>query len=121
MQKQGHLWGRILLFLIALAAGTFVLLFVFEIAAIPIAPVQTYLACPQGTTIRYTWVHASWDKPGEQTMEKACVNPDGVKKDVFSNAVYNQRQYDLFLPVGFASTLALEGAWGGVRSLRRRK
>ena len=99
---------RLTLFLIILAVGTYAIFMILEIAAMPISSVQTYLSCPQETTIKYTWVQESWDQPGEKTMEKTCVDDNGKVHEGFSDAVYFQRENNLFMPIGFVIMLVIE-------------
>lgn len=120
MKTPGSILGQIVLFLVVLAIGTYVMLFILEIVAIPIPPVQTYLSCPTGSNIEYTYVQESWNKPGEKTMERACMDSAGVKHDAFSNDVYNQRQYSLFMPVSFVLMLMIEILWVVTRALRKK-
>jgi hypothetical protein len=107
----GTVLARIILYLVILAVGTYVLFLILEIAAIPIPSAQTYLSCPQGTTIKYTWVRESWNQPGETTMEKACIDNNGKERDGFSDDVYGQREYDLFMPISFVIMLVGEAIW----------
>jgi hypothetical protein len=121
MKTLGAFLIRIIVYLIVLAAGSYVMLFILEIVAIPIPQVQTYLACPKGTTIKYTWVQESWDHPGEKTMEKSCLDEGGIKQTAFSDEIYNQRQRELFLPVGFALMAVIEVVWLSIRAIKRKK
>jgi len=111
MKRFNNILVRIILYLIVLAGGTYALFFILEIAAIPIPSAQTYLSCPEGTTIKYTWVKETWNQPGETTMEKACITDNGKDQTAFSDEVYNQRRYNLLMPISFFSTLVVEIAW----------
>jgi len=110
---------RIFIYLIALAVGTFVMLFLLEIIAIPIPPLQTYLSCPAGSTIEYSMQKQPYDRPGETTLVRACLDSSGKNQTAFSDELYNQRQFNLFLPLGFASMLIIEIIWIAVRFLIR--
>lgn len=120
MQTVRTLFTRLVLYLLVLAAGTYVVLFVLEFAAIPIAPLQTYLACPQGTSLQTAWVQETWDQPGQTTLVKSCMDAGGVEQPAFSDLTYNQRQYNLFLPFSFVIMLLIEVAWLVVSALRGR-
>jgi hypothetical protein len=119
MKMPGSLLTRVILYLIILAVGTFVIFIALEIAAIPISSVQTYLSCPQETTIKYTWVQESWDQPGEKTMEKTCLDNNGKQQEGFSDAVYFQRENNLFMPIGFASMFVIEVSWIIAHSIKK--
>ena len=121
MKTLGSIFGRLLLFLIVLAIGTFVMLFILEIVAIPIPPVQTYLSCPAGSNIEYTWVQESWDRPGQKTMERACKDSAGIKHEAFSDDVYKDRQFKLFLPISFVLMLGIETLWVIIQALRKKR
>ena len=119
MKMPGSILIRIMLCLIILAVGTYIIFIALEIAAIPVPFVQTYLSCPQETTIKYTWVQESWDQPGEKTMEKACLDNNGKQHEGFSDAVYFQRENNLFMPIGFAIMLIIEVAWIIAHSIKQ--
>lgn len=121
MKSVSSIFGRFILFLMVLAIGTFVILFVLEIVAIAIPPVQSYLSCPTGSNIEYTWVQESWDKPGQKTMERACKDSAGIKHEAFSDDVYKQRQFNLFLPISFVLMLGIEILWVIIRALTKKR
>ena len=97
------------------------MLFILEISAIPIPPVQTYLSCPAESTIDYSMQKQTYDRPGETSMIRTCIDASGQNQPAFSNDVYNQRQFNLFLPIGFVSMLIIEIIWIAVRFLIRLK
>jgi len=119
MKMPGSILTRAMLYLIILAVGTYVILIILEIAAMPISSVQTYLSCPQETTLKYTWVQESWDQPGEKTMEKTCVDNNGKVHEGFSDSVYFQRENNLFLPIAFVIMLVIEVSWVIVHVIRK--
>ena len=119
MNSIGGIFLRIFIFLLVLAAGTFILLFLLEIIAIPIPPVQSYLSCPPGSNIDYAMKKQPYDRPGQTSMVRACLDANGKNTEAFSNEIYNQRQFNLFLPIGFGLTLLGEFIWMEVRFLKR--
>ncbi|MEI7847972.1 MAG: hypothetical protein WCK35_19380 [Chloroflexota bacterium] len=108
MKTLRFIFTWIVLPLIVLFVGTYVMLFILEIVAIPIPSVQTSLSCAEGTSINYEWVQKSWDSPGQTTMERHCVDKNGNQSAVFSDEVYNQKQGELFMPIAFVSMLVVE-------------
>ena len=115
MKMPGSILTRLTLFLIILAVGTYAIFMILEIAAMPISSVQTYLSCPQETTIKYTWAQESWDQPGEKT----CVDDNGKVHEGFSDSVYFQRENNLFLPIAFVIMLVIEVSWVIVHVIRK--
>jgi hypothetical protein len=93
------------------------MLFVLEIIAIPIPPVQTYLSCPEGSTIDYSMQKQTYDRPGQTSVIRACIDNEGKNQPAFSNDIYNQRQHNLFLPIGFGMMFVIEIIWIAARFL----
>ena len=119
MKTPGIILTRVILSLIILAVGTYVIFIILEIVAIPSPAVQTYLSCPEETNIKYIWVKESWNQPGETTMEKNCIDSSGRKHDAFPDNIYFQREYNLFMPIGFAIMLVIEVVWLVIFSIKK--
>ena len=121
LEKLRIILIRILLYLVLLLIGTLVIRFVVEAVGIAIPPLQTYLGCPQGTTVKYDWVQESWDEPGTKTMVRSCVDSDGKAREPLADEVYSRRQSELFTLPSFVIMLVAEAAWVIVRAVKGKK
>ena len=74
MDKLGGLVLRLVVYLVILAVGTYVLAFILNLVAIWIPPAATYVFCPEGTTMTYSWDRTSYDQPGETSLGGTCVD-----------------------------------------------
>jgi len=110
MNKLGDLLVRLLVMLVILAVGTYVIGFILNLVAIYIPPAATYVYCPPGTQMTYSWSRTSYDHPGEQSLGGDCVTPQGQHLQKLPDSIVTPREFALFMPLGFAIMLLIFAA-----------
>lgn len=115
-----RLIGRLVLYLIILAVGTYVIGFILNVVAIWIPPAASYVFCPEGTTIVYSWTQTSYDEPGQKSLGGTCVDAQGKNHPKLPDEVVTPREYQLFMPLGFAIMIFILG-WRYALGLFKRK
>ena len=69
MKSIGGLFVKLLIYIVILVVGTYVIGFVLNLVAIWIPPAATYVYCPPGTKMSYSWDQTTYDAPGQTSLD----------------------------------------------------
>ena len=120
MKSIGGLFVKLLIYIVILVVGTYVIGFVLNLVAIWIPPAATYVYCPPGTSMSYSWDQTTYDAPGQTSLGGDCVTPQGQHLQKLPDSIVNPREFQLFMPLGFAIMLMIFAVRAFVGVVRRK-